>query len=127
MLKVALRLKKVKGDAEVNLIIVDNERIRKLCKEYKKVDKATDVLSFPADWKELFPLIKKNILGDIVISCEKIVSQAKEYGHSQKREWHYLFAHAVIHLLGHDHLTDDSEKAMNALVDKIMEEIRVVR
>lgn len=86
VLEIALKIEKVKGETEVNLIIVDNEQIRKLCVEYKKVDKVTDVLSFPADWKELYPLIKKNILGDIVISAEKVISQAKEYGHSAKRE-----------------------------------------
>lgn len=127
VLEIALRNENIKGETEVNLIIVDNNQIRKLCIEYKKVDKITDVLSFPADWKQLYPLIKKNILGDIVISAEKVISQANEYGHSAKREWHYLFAHGIIHLLGYDHQTKDDEDRMNALVDKIMAEIKVVR
>lgn len=127
ILEIATRLTKVKGDNEVNLIIVDNEAIRKLCIEYKKIDKVTDVLSFPADWKELSKLINKNLLGDIVICFEKLEKQAKEYGHSEKREWHYLFAHGVIHLLGYDHLNEADEKKMNSLVDKIMEEIKVNR
>lgn len=127
VLDIALKIEKVKGDTEVNLIIVNNEEIRKLCIEYKKIDKVTDVLSFPADWQELFPLIKKNILGDIVISAEKVATQAKEYGHSLKREWHYLFAHGIVHLLGYDHQSVETEKRMNEFVDKIMSEIGIQR
>lgn len=127
ILEIATRILGIKGDNEVNLIIVNNEQIRKLYLQYKGLDKSTDVLSFRADWFEISKLINKNVLGDIFISFEKIESQASEYGHSKKREWHYLFAHGVIHLLGYDHMTKKEEDEMNLLVDEIMKEIKVCR
>lgn len=120
-------LLKIKGDCEINVILVNNEMIKEISKEYKKKDKATDVLSFPAEWKKLSPLIGYNMLGDIYISYEKIASQAKEYNHSKKREWAYLFAHGVLHLCGYDHMTENEEKEMNGLADKIMKIVKVGR
>lgn len=95
-----------KDDAEVSVTIVDNEQIRKLNKEHRGIDKATDVLSFPLgiDGKYDVDLNTGEAqLGDIVISLEKAMEQAKQYGHSLKREVGYLTVHSMLHLLGYDH------------------------
>lgn len=125
--KEAIDLLSIKGPTEVNVIITDNNRIKDLSKQYKKKDKATDVLSFETDWKDLAPLIGYNMLGDIYISYEKIQEQSIKYNHSTKREWSYLFAHGLLHLCGYDHQNDKDEKEMNALAKKIMQSVKVGR
>ena len=84
--KESIKLLKIKGKTEVNVVICNNDYIKKVSLAYKKGEKVTDVLSFPADWKNLSPLIGYNMLGDIIISYEKVISQAKEFNHSVKRE-----------------------------------------
>ncbi len=118
---------KIDGDAEVNVLIVNDEAIKDVSKQYKKKDKATDVLSFPADWKLLEPMLGYNMFGDIYISKEKVIAQAKEYNHSTKREWAYLFTHGMFHLLGYDHLNKKEEKIMNDKAEKIMAKLKVRR
>lgn len=125
--KATLELLKIEGHTEVSVIIVNNDLIRQLYKEYKNKDKATDVLSFEAGFRELAPMIGYNMLGDIYISFEKVAEQAREYNHSQKREWAYLFAHGMLHLCGYDHMTDETEKEMNDLANQIMEKVKVGR
>lgn len=122
-----LKILKINKPSEANVIIVSNEQIREISKQYKKKDKATDVLSFPADWKELSKLIGYNMLGDIFISHEKIKSQALEYGHSEKREWSYLFVHGLLHLCGYDHMTEEDENEMNKLANKVMTKLGIER
>ncbi len=89
-------------DAEVSVTLVDNEAIRALNREYRKIDRETDVLSFPI-FDEDFDDGERAILGDIVLSLEKAASQAEEYGHSFERELAFLVVHSVLHLLGYDH------------------------
>ncbi len=112
---------------EANVIILDNKGIKAISKKYKKVDKATDVLSFPADWKELNKVIGYNMLGDIFISYEKINVQAEKFGHSLKREWAYIFVHGLLHLIGYDHKTKKTETEMNELAKIILMEVGVER
>lgn len=110
-----LRLEEFKGSAEVSVTFVNNEQIKELNKQYRDKDAATDVLSFPMgkDGKyDIDPNTGAQILGDVVISMEKAVEQAKKYGHSMQREVGYLTAHSVLHLLGYEHENGGPEKAL---------------
>ena len=110
-----LRLEEFKGSAEVSVTFVNNEQIKELNKQYRDKDTATDVLSFPMgkDGKyDIDPNTGAQILGDVVISMEKAVEQAKKYGHSMQREVGYLTAHSVLHLLGYEHENGGPEKAL---------------
>lgn len=96
-------------DVEVSLSLVDNEEIRELNREYRGVDRETDVLSFPLedDFGIDLPL-----LGDIIISVEKALEQSQDYGHSLERELAYLTAHSMFHLMGYDHMSDKEKEEM---------------
>ena len=108
-------------EAEVNLTLTDNAGIREINKSYREIDRSTDVLSFPM-WEEddsqsdvaagdIDPANEAVMLGDIVISAEKAVAQAAEYGHSPEREFAFLAVHSTLHLLGYDHETSAEEEA----------------
>lgn len=112
VLKYALKFEKV-INATFNVIIVDNEEIHRINKTYRKIDKPTDVISFALEdnkTEEIFS--EKRVLGDIYISIDKAKEQAKEYGHSLKRELCFLSVHGLLHLLGYDHTEKDDEKIM---------------
>jgi len=89
---------------DIELLIVDNKTIQKINKEFRKKDKPTDVLSFPLQTK-----FSQTLLGSIIISSDFVKQKAKEYGHSQNEELSLLFIHALLHLLGYDHETDDGK------------------
>ncbi len=101
-----LAQEKFSGSAEISVTIVTNEEIRKLNKEYRDKDTATDVLSFPLGVDGVYEKNEETgafMLGDIVISAQKAVEQAKNYGHTFNREMSYLTVHSMYHLLGYDH------------------------
>lgn len=104
---------------EVSVTFVDDEEIRELNKEYRDVDKSTDVLSFPLEENE-FDIPEDTLLGDIVISAETAKRQSEEYGHSLDREIAYLTAHSMFHLLGYDHIIEADKKIMRAREKKVM-------
>ena len=107
-----LQLEKFDGAAEVSVRFVDNEEIRKLNKTYRNLDKQTDVLSFPLGENGNYDInmdTGAKMLGDIVISMEKAVEQAKEYNHPLQREVGFLTVHSMLHLLGYDHETGGIE------------------
>lgn len=119
-------------------ILVSEEEIRELNREHRGVDKVTDVLSFPTldgirgkvIRKEDFPYdVDKGrvFIGSIVICKERAKEQAKEYGHSEEREFNFLLCHGLLHLMGYDHMTDEDRREMNDLEDKIMKRIDVSR
>ncbi len=116
----------------VSVDLVDNETIHTLNKEYRNVDRETDVLSF-AYLESMTSEEKSNLsgkeveIGDIIISLDKMKEQAKEYGHSEKRELSFLFLHGLLHLLGFDHQTVEQEKEMFTLQDKILDELEIKR
>lgn len=121
-----LKLEKFEGSAEVSVTFVDNEEIHKLNLQYRNIDSATDVLSFPLgeDGKyDLDPTTGAKMLGDVVISMEKAVDQASLYGHSLQREVGYLTAHSVLHLLGYDHETGLERVHMREKEELIMEQL----
>lgn len=107
-----LTMEEFTGNAEISVTFVNNEQIRRLNQEHRKVDSPTDVLSFPLGQDGQYDInheTNAKILGDIVISVEKAVEQAGRYGHSLQREIGYLTVHSVLHLLGYDHETGGIE------------------
>jgi probable rRNA maturation factor len=116
----------VGDDVIVSVSLVDNEFIHQMNRDYRHVDRPTDVISFAFLDGEADPLelLKDNTnpvcLGDIYISVEKALQQAEEYGHPLKRELQFLFVHGLLHLLGFDHMTEEDEKEMFALQDEIL-------
>ena len=116
----------MKIDASFSVIIVDNEEIHKINKEYRGIDRPTDVISFALEEDEEYE-VKERLLGDIYISIDKVYEQAKEYNHSVKRELFFLVTHGFLHLLGYDHMEKDEEKIMFDLQEKILDSYGVKR
>ncbi|ADQ40765.1 protein of unknown function UPF0054 [Caldicellulosiruptor acetigenus I77R1B] len=119
---------------EISVLIVDNNFIKELNKNYRNVNKETDVLSFPIfEFKngkllEDIVIMEDEIpLGDIVISIEKAAQQAEEFGHSLEREVAYLTVHSVLHLLGFDHIEDDDRKVMREYEEQILQSMGLTR
>lgn len=129
-------------ETEVNLLLTDNPGIHEFNKETRNIDAPTDVLSFPnveydvpgnfdiveaqeADYFE--PDSGELILGDIIISVDKVAAQAKEYGHSEKREFAFLVAHSMLHLCGYDHMTPDEEQEMIKKQEIILNHLGITR
>lgn len=124
-------------EVDVNLIITNDENIRQINKDTRGIDKSTDVLSFPmnnfpapADFSELEndmssfePDSGELILGDIILSIDHIINQANEYGHSIEREYAFLIAHSMLHLMGYDHMEDDERIIMEEHQNIIMDEL----
>lgn len=108
-----LRLEEFQGSVEVSVSFVNNDAIQELNKKYRGKDMPTDVLSFPTGENgeyEVDPTTGMKILGDVIISMERAVEQANQFGHSMQREVAYLTAHSVLHLLGYDHENDGLER-----------------
>ena len=106
---------------EFNIIIVDNERIHEINREYRNVDRETDVISFAMEDNMDIVYDDFRLLGDIYISIDKCYSQAEEYGHSRVREICFLATHGILHLLGYDHMEEDEEKEMFRLQDELLD------
>ncbi|MDR3238587.1 MAG: rRNA maturation RNase YbeY [Clostridiales bacterium] len=136
----SLRLEQADPHVEISLLLVDNERIRSLNRRYRKIDKETDVLSFPQEDKpgqssgQLSEPLSGRLsgagprpLGDIVISLEQAKTQAEEYGHSLERELGFLTAHSMLHLLGYDHQTREDETVMCQKQEKILSRAGLAR
>ena len=118
----------------ITITLTNLENIRKINKQYRNIDKATDVLSFPMFKKdELEEKIRKkdfefeDVLGDIVISIEKVAMQAEEYNHSFERELSYLLVHGFYHLMGYDHIKEKDKKIMRPKEEKILNDLKIVR
>ena len=116
------------GRVEISLTLVDAEEIQQLNRDYRNVDKVTDVLSFPQfdDLNDL-PEDGEIMLGDVIICRQRAEEQAEEFGHSVEREMVYLFVHSVCHLLGYDHMEDEEKAEMRAKEESVMEQINVTR
>jgi probable rRNA maturation factor len=110
---------------EFNIILVDNTYIHKLNKDYRGIDRPTDVISFALEDYEDNIDLDHRILGDIYISIDKAHSQAEEYGHSFKREICFLAVHGLLHLLGYDHMKEEDEKIMFGLQEVILNEANI--
>lgn len=129
-------------DISLNVTFTDDEEIHEINKEFRDIDKSTDVLSFPAlsfetagdfsfingDEADYFdPDTNELILGDIMISLEHAHAQANEYGHSFKREIAFLITHSLLHLSGYDHMNDDERVIMEAKQDNILKALNITR
>ena len=110
--KAAVKTEQKTGRLSVSLMVTDDDHIRALNKEYREIDKATDVLSFPSG--------EDGFLGDIAISLPRAQAQAAEYQHSIEREFAFLVAHAMLHLFGYDHIEAQDEQAMRARQREIL-------
>ena len=113
---------------EISLTLVDAEEIQVLNRDYRGVDKVTDVLSFPQfdEFVEIYE-DEEILLGDVVICRHQAEVQAEEFGHSVEREMVYLFVHSVCHLLGYDHMEEEEKAEMRAKEESVMERINVTR
>lgn len=129
-------------EAEVNVLFTDNTSIQEINKKNRDIDAPTDVLSFPIgeypvpgnfdtleeEQPEVFhPETGELMLGDIVISVERVVSQAEEFGHSEERELGFLLAHSVLHLCGFDHMEEEERLIMEEKQRQIMDTLKIYR
>lgn len=111
-----------------NVILVDNNYIHELNKNYRNIDRETDVITFALeDEKDMVAPGGERVLGDIYISIDKARSQAEEYGHSLLRELSFLAIHGFYHLLGYDHMTEEEEKVMFAKQEEVLHECKIER
>ena len=131
-------------DCEVNLTMTDNDGIQAVNKEFRDMDKPTDVLSFPncdfdtpgefsqfRDEDVYFDCFNPEndyfVLGDIMISRDKMLAQAEEYGHGVTREYAFLIAHSVLHLIGYDHMVEEEAKHMEAKQNEYLNDLGITR
>lgn len=112
---------------EFNIIIVDNERIHEINREYRNVDRETDVISFALEDNMDVEYKDFRLLGDIYISIDKCYSQALDYGHSRVREICFLATHGILHLLGYDHMEENDEKVMFGLQNELLDGYNIKR
>jgi len=137
----ALDLENCPYEAQVSLIITDDEGIHEVNREFRQIDRPTDVLSFPAvpftapvsygileEDESYFDMdTGELLLGDIMISVDRVYAQAEEYGHSVKREFAFLVAHSMLHLLGYDHMTPEEASVMEQHQEEILEAVGIRR
>lgn len=129
-------------EAEVNLTLTDNEGIHRINKEFREIDRPTDVLSFPmlsyehpADFSfleresddDFNPDTGEALLGDIVISIDKVYEQSESYGHSVEREFAFLIVHSMLHLFGYDHMEEEEAKEMEEQQRRILNGLQILR
>lgn len=128
-------------EAQVSLLLTVNTQIQEMNRDFRGIDKPTDVLSFPMieypgpgefafleEREDCFdPETGELTLGDIVISKEKVIEQAEEYGHSVLREFAFLIVHSILHLTGYDHMEEDERRAMETKQDEIMDALNILR
>ena len=129
-------------EAEVNLTLVDLASIHQINREYRGIDRPTDVLSFPmqtyetpADFSHVEDCVEENfnpdtgelLLGDIILCVDKVKQQAHTYGHSEKREFAFLILHSMLHLFGYDHETEQEREEMEARQRSILDALGIIR
>ncbi len=118
----------------VSVTLTNPENIKNINNEYRKIDKSTDVLSFPMFEKdEIEKMVKEqnweytDILGDMVISIEQVENQAKEFGHSFERELSYMVVHSFYHLMGYDHIKEEDKEKMRPKEEYVLNELGIIR
>ena len=128
-------------EAEVNLLLTHDREIHELNLQYRNIDRPTDVLSFPMldyeipgdfsgfdDMTDYFdPETGELLMGDIVLSLDRVMAQAEEYGHSPRREYAFLIAHSMLHLFGFDHMEEEDRIVMEQKQREIMEKVQIMR
>ena len=126
LMQYTLKYEKVEN-AEFNIIIIDNQRIKEINKEYRGIDKETDVISFALEDSKDFIYEDFRLLGDIYISLDKVKEQSKLYNHSFLRELAFLSVHGLLHLLGYDHMEKEDEEVMFKKQDEILDSFGIKR
>ena len=126
VLEIAIKEEEL-NDVEFNVILVDNNYIHELNKNYRKIDRETDVITFALEDNEEVNEEEHRLLGDIYISVDKAKSQALEYGHSFKREICFLAVHGFLHLLGYDHMNKHDEEIMFSKLELILNEANITK
>lgn len=114
-------------NCEFNIILTNNKKIHKINKEYRGIDRETDVISFALEDEKDIEYDDFRLLGDIYISMDKCYAQALEYGHSRVRELCFLATHGVLHLLGYDHMNPSDEEKMFGLQNELLEGYNIKR
>lgn len=137
-----LKMENCPYEAQVNLLITDNQEICEINRQYRQIDSPTDVLSFPMidfDKEAGFSVVEGGeadyfdpesgelLLGDIIISEDKVREQSEKYGHSLKREFAFLMAHSMLHLCGYDHMTEQEAQIMEQKQEKILTTLGITR
>lgn len=124
VIRVCLILEKFDLETEVSVSFVTNQEIKNLNRDFRGIDSETDVLSFPIE--DDFDIGIK-LLGDIIISTQKAIEQAKEFDHPIKRELAYLTAHSMLHLMGYDHMNDEDKTIMRDKEKEIMKQLEIFK
>lgn len=129
-------------EAAVNILVTNDEGIREFNRDFRETDRPTDVLSFPnivyekpADFHHVEeaaadcfePDTGELMLGDIIISADRVRGQAKDYGHSERREFAFLTAHSMLHLMGYDHMTKEEAAVMEEKQEKTLQKLQITR
>ena len=135
-----LEMEKFPWDVRINLVVTDEASIHEINRQYRRIDRPTDVLSFPmvdfpgpgdysvSEEDAMFDLdTGELLLGDIMICAEKVLAQAEEYGHSPKREFCFLIAHSTLHLLGYDHMQAEEAAVMEAKQEAALDALGITR
>lgn len=125
-LKFVVKKEKLEN-AIFNIIIIDNPRIKEINRDYRKIDRETDVISFALEDSKDLEYEDFRLLGDIYISIDKAVSQSIEYNHSLLRELSFLSIHGLLHLLGYDHMKEEDEKIMFGKQEELLNEYQIKR
>jgi len=116
---------KSEKDIYVSILVTDNEEIQVINREYRDKDMPTDVISFAYNETENEGFY--DVLGDIIISYDKVIEQAEEYGHSVEREFYYVLIHGILHLLGYDHIDEEDKKEMREKEEEILNSYNIRR
>lgn len=141
VIEAAIEWEKFPYEAEVNLLLVSMDEIHRINREYRDVDRPTDVLSFPliqyespGDFSDLEqdednfnPDTGEALLGDIILCTDKVKEQAESYGHSEKREFAFLILHSMLHLFGYDHMTEEEATVMEQKQRDILKHMNILR
>ncbi|MEE3467293.1 MAG: rRNA maturation RNase YbeY [Eubacterium sp.] len=129
-------------EVSVDVTVVDEDEIQRLNREFREMDRVTDVLSFPMNEfdaegcfegeafeasMEVDPETEELLLGDVILCAQKVKSQADEYGHSEEREFAFLVVHSLLHLCGYDHIDDADRQRMEAKQSEILDELNINR
>ena len=126
VIDIAIKNQKL-DNLEFNIIIVDNDYIHELNKNYRNIDRPTDVITFALEDYEDGIKLEHRMLGDIYISIDKAISQAEEYGHDLRREICFLAVHGFLHLLGYDHMEKEEEEIMFSLQEEFLNEANITK
>ncbi|MDU1043265.1 rRNA maturation RNase YbeY [Peptoniphilus rhinitidis] len=122
--KTVLKIENLEENVEVSVSFVGDDEIKGLNRDFRGVDKVTDVLSFPIDDEFM---IENKILGDVIINTKRVMEQASELGHTNERELSYLTVHSILHLLGYDHMDEIEKREMREREKLAMKELSIYR